>query len=294
MSRNSLISTYNKKKGRNRTLYEAIIFLVVAVIVLSIIIGIIAVAREREANSINSRYIAQKAITADIRAEKNRIVYENAKLQEQIQLLEGRIETAERRAEDAERQIDVLEAINASQREKATYVPVIDILTEETPSKERLPDLPTNRYDYESYRKLTDPASEQYKLQQECVAEIDTGIRYYRQDGKKYYTAALGGAYGDQIGDAWKVTLNCGAEFYIIRGDYKHALPADPDDFGDYCKNYDEQPCINVIEFIVDLSITPKAVTEAGGFHGLKSFGGKYGDGGNIVKIEYLGRKWKP
>ena len=158
---------------------------------------------------------------------------------------------------------------------------------------ERLPDLPTNRYDTEPYNDFSS-ASEQYKLQKACQTERETGLRFYYDGAEKYYCAALGGAYGSMIGDTWRVTLRCGTVFNIIRADFKHALPAEPNDFGDLCQNYDKQLCMNVIEFVADFGFMTQAVKDAGGYHELECFGGKYGDGGDIVKIEYLGRRWEP
>lgn len=159
---------------------------------------------------------------------------------------------------------------------------------------ERLPDLPTNFYPAEYTTAITNTLSEQYKLQQLCHTEIGTGLRYYYDGAEEYYTVAMGGAYGDTIGDAWRVTLKCGSVFNVMRGDFKHALPAEPDDFGDICRNYDKQLCMCVLEFITDKAAMPRSLKDAGGFHALDFFGGLYGDGGNIVKMEYLGRRWKP
>ena len=117
----------------------------------------------------------------------------------------------------------------------------------------------------------------------------------------------MGTAYGIDIGDTWEVTLNNGYSFPIVLADYQHDITViDPDDFGerfayddngniiDVLRNYDGDECVHVLEFIVDPDAIPQAAKEAGGMHGLTIFGGKFGDGGNIVKMKYLGRMWEP
>lgn len=160
-------------------------------------------------------------------------------------------------------------------------------------SKERLPEGATNRFDGMDFRTITDIQSDQYKLQQECFSGIKTGIRMYDTGEEGYYCAALGGAYGTDIGDTWHVALKNGSEFNIILAEYKHPIDnPDPNDFGDPCKNYDGEDCTNVIEFVFDGDYLPKEVLIAGTFSKLTLFGGLYGDGGDIVKMEYTGRKW--
>jgi hypothetical protein len=117
----------------------------------------------------------------------------------------------------------------------------------------------------------------------------------------------MGGAYGIDIGDAWRVTLANGAEFNVIRADYQHDISdPDPDDFGERyeydsagnivgpLRNYDGEECVHVLEFIADLDKLPQEAKDAGGMHGVDYFGGIHGNGGNIVKLKYLGRKWEP
>ncbi len=142
------------------------------------------------------------------------------------------------------------------------------------------------------------PASEQYKLQQVCETDPETGIRVYQGA----YCVALGGAYGHEIGSVYRVTLNCGTVFDVILADFKHPIndPDAADDYGDVCRNYDDELCIAVIEFVADFwstpyeSAMPDIVLQAGTYTALERFGGLSGDGGYIVKIEYLGRRWKP
>lgn len=161
--------------------------------------------------------------------------------------------------------------------------------------KERLPvDEMTNIFTAEPHNRFN-PLSEQYALQQICYTESRTGLRCYVDEEHVYYIAALGGAYGTTIGDAWRVTLKCGTVFNVMMGDFKHPIDnPSSSDFGDMTKNYDGQDCISIIEFIADFSQMPESVKQAGTYTALESFGGLYGDGGNIVKMEYLGRKWVP
>lgn len=174
---------------------------------------------------------------------------------------------------------------------------------EPTYSKERLPvGVDTNRYDCEPY--TFGFGSDQYWLQTNCFTD-ERGLRYFYHDGKKYYCVAMGGAYGIDLGDTWDVTLECGTEFGIILSDYQHSIEyVDPNDFGerysydkngniiDVLRNYDGEPVVHVLEFIVDLELLPKHALMAGSVSSFDEFGGLYGDGGNIVGISYNGRLW--
>lgn len=151
-------------------------------------------------------------------------------------------------------------------------------------SKERIPYGATNTIRYMDYRKITDVTSAQYELQQLCKTK--NGIRYYED----YICVALGSAYGRNIGDTWRVTLECGTEFDVILADFKD--DGTSDFFGHVDENYDGQPCTNLLEFVVDERELPPAVKKAGTFTVLGYYGGLYGKGGNVAKMEYLGRKW--
>lgn len=165
----------------------------------------------------------------------------------------------------------------------------------EKQQKSRLPKGHTNMFMGMPYDLITDKASDQYALQQKCITSKWSGIRVYHDDeGEYYYCVALGTAYGIDIGDTWKVTLRNGSEFNVILAEYKHDITdPDPNDFGDPCYNYDTHDCTNVIEFIYDEDVIPDCVLQAGTFTELDFFGGKYGDGGDIMKMEYLGKVWK-
>lgn len=151
--------------------------------------------------------------------------------------------------------------------------------------KERIPYGMTNMIRFMDYRTINDPSSWQYKLQQECSTK--DGIRYY----DKYICVALGSAYGQDIGDTWHVTLDCGMEFDVILADCKD--DGTEESFGDPDENYDGQDCINILEFIVDISKMSKVANDAGTYTVLEQYGGLYGKGGNVAKMEYTGRVWE-
>lgn len=157
--------------------------------------------------------------------------------------------------------------------------------------KERLPYGMTNTLRFMDYQKITDTTSIQYRLQEDCDTDVDSGIRVYYINGTDYYCAALGSAYGRDIGDTWKVTLDCGTEFNIILSDFKD--DGTTDYFGQPDKNYDGEPCTSVIEFVVDNDYIPSSVKSAGTYTVLGGFGGLYGKGGNIIEMKYLGRVWE-
>lgn len=161
-------------------------------------------------------------------------------------------------------------------------------------SKSLLPTGHTNTYRCEDYH-LFNPKSEQARLQQECYTDDKTGIRFIYADGggKIYYCAAMGGAFGTDIGHAYKVKLKCGTEFNVILADFKHPIDnVCDDDYGDSDTNYDGQACTCVIEFVVDMASVPDKVKQAGTMSALDMFGGLYGDGGDIVEITDLGQVW--
>lgn len=159
------------------------------------------------------------------------------------------------------------------------------------PFKERLPSGSTNTYRYMDYRTLTDESTEQYELQRHCCTDADTGIRYFTYEDERYFCAALGSAYGQTLGDRFQVTLENGSVFRIVYADFKNPLGSDNlNFFGHPDQNYDGESCTNVIEFIVDTDWLPPSVMQTGTLSALPFFGGLNGSGGNIAKIEYLGR----
>jgi hypothetical protein len=157
--------------------------------------------------------------------------------------------------------------------------------------KERLPYGMTNTLRFMDYQKIADTTSTQYKLQEDCDTDVDSGIRVFYANGTDYYCTALGSAYGRDIGDTWHVKLECGAEFDIILADFKD--DGTTDYFGQPDKNYDGESCTSVIEFVVDNDYIPSSVKSAGTYTVLGGFGGLHGKGGNIIEMKYLGRVWE-
>lgn len=157
--------------------------------------------------------------------------------------------------------------------------------------KERLPSGNTNTYRYMDYRALTDESSEQYEIQRYCCTDADTGIRYLVYEDERYFCAALGSAYGQNLGDLFQVSLESGSVFRIVYADFKNSLGSDDFNFfGHPDRNYDGELCTNVVEFVVDTDRLPSSVAQAGTLSALSFFGGLNGSGGNIVRIEYIGR----
>lgn len=152
--------------------------------------------------------------------------------------------------------------------------------------KERIVPGNTNWFALEPYTAINDKKSSQYALQQECETGLATGIRTYTDDeGTTYYCAALGSAYGRDLGDTWEVTLDNGESFNIIYADYKD--DGKTEFFGHPCRNAYEQPCTNVIEFIVDWAAITDEVKERGSMSALDWCNGC------IVEMNYTGRVWE-
>lgn len=152
--------------------------------------------------------------------------------------------------------------------------------------KERIAPGNTNWFALEHYTAINDKKSSQYALQQECETGLATGIRTYTDgEGHIYYCVALGSAYGRDLGDTWEVTLDNGESFNIIYADYKD--DGKTDFFGHPCRNAYEQPCTNVIEFIVDWAAIPDEVKERGSMSALDWCNGC------IVEMNYTGRVWE-
>lgn len=156
--------------------------------------------------------------------------------------------------------------------------------------KEHLPESETNTLRFMDYRTIDDDTSLQFQLQKVCETGVTTGIRYFYENETIYFCAALGFAYGNDIGDTWHVTLENGAEFDIILSESKGN---ENNGFGHSDNNYDEEDCINVIEFVVDETRIPYNVKEKGTFTVMERFGGLYGNGANIKSVAYTGRVWE-
>lgn len=157
---------------------------------------------------------------------------------------------------------------------------------------EPVPMCDTNTFRCMDYRTLTNHASEQWKLQMECYSDPETGIRVYQKGKVRYFCAAMGSAYGQNIGDAFQITLKNGYSFNIVYGDFKNPLGSTEMFYGHPDINYDGETAIGLVEFIFDKDVAPKKVLQAGTMSTLEQFGGLYGDGGNIESIRYLGEVW--
>lgn len=160
---------------------------------------------------------------------------------------------------------------------------------------DRLPEGKTNTYRCMDFRKITLKNSDQLILQEDdCTStETGTGLRYSIIGGKKYYHAALASAYGLAIGNCFEFTLDTGYVIPVIHAEYKHAIEdAYKDDFGDPDENYAHEPTTSVIEFVYDWQTAPPEVIGRGGMF-IEPFADLSEKVGNIVKVKYLGRKWK-
>ena len=168
-----------------------------------------------------------------------------------------------------------------------------DVLqTDATKLKERLPEGRTNVISGMPYTTITDKKSEQWALQLQAFTG-KYGIRCYFDGDRIYFLAAMGSAYGRTIGDTFRVTLRCGTELYVMLAEYKDD-GTDPNFFGHPTKHADGYDVTCVLEFIYDAEHINSKALQAGNFCNIECFGGLHGDGGDIVKIEYLGRRWEP
>ena len=182
------------------------------------------------------------------------------------------------------------ERLSAAYRElEAKYSALLAAPAEEAVMP--LPDGHTNVISGMPYTAIRDKGSEQWKLQLEAYTDAD-GIRCYTDGKRDYILTAMGSAYTHTIGDAFHVTLRCGSEFDVMCGDFK-------DDgsemfYGHPTKHIDGYDVTCVLEFIYDAEHINSKALQAGNFCNIEYFGGLHGDGGDIVKIEYLGRRWEP
>ena len=159
-------------------------------------------------------------------------------------------------------------------------------------SKERLPEGHTNVISGMPYTTITDKKSEQWALQLQAFTG-KYGIRCYFDGDRIYFLAAMGSAYGRTIGDAFRVTLKCGTALYVMLGEFKDD-GTDPNFFGHPTTHADGYDVTCVLEFIYDAEHINSKALQAGNFCNIECFGGLHGYGGDIVKIEYIGRKWEP
>lgn len=273
-------------------LYGIIIFLIAVCFVLTCFIAVCA-KRDREIQAqTEERLQTYKAYNAELinanntlsvelkafREENKRLVEDNMGY---LKILKKMLAEREK-AEQAERVVQ--EELVKPEVEKTEQITANGLLPYGTP---------TNFFCCEPHSRFN-KSSAQYRLQQECMTEPETGLRVYiDKNGKRYYTAALAGAYGTEIGRAYAVKLQNGTRFNVILGDYKHPIDdARADDYGDWAVNYDGEDVLCVIEFIADMALIPRICKDAGTMSALEMFGGLYGHGGDIIKITYLGKVW--
>lgn len=183
--------------------------------------------------------------------------------------------------------------LSAAYRElEEKYSALLEASAETTDTALPLPDGHTNVISGMPYTTITDKKSEQWALQLQAYTG-KYGIRCYFDGDRIYFLAAMGSAYGRTIGDAFRVTLRCGTEFYVMLAEFKDD-GTDPNFFGHPTKHADGYDVTCVLEFIYDAEHINSKALQAGNFCNIEYFGGLHGYGGDIVKIEYLGRKWEP
>ena len=243
--------------------------MLIAFIISSLLLAAAAIFEIYEHQSLSEarrNYDAAQSAVLQLEQQNKTLRLKNAELSQQLETERINAEMLKQAFLDAEFPVDIVE---------------------ETEISEGLP-LPTGHTNVISgmpYTAITNKQSEQWKLQLEATTD-ENGIRRYNG----YILAAIGSAYTHTIGDAFHVTLRCGSEFDVMCGDFKDDGSAPF--FGHPAKNYDGQTATCILEFIYDDDKLDDIVYYAGTFTALQEYGGLYGDGGDIVKIEYLGRKW--
>lgn len=284
---------------------EVIIFLLAVMCILAVMVGVIAwntyTDSADDINEILDDYEELQTDHANLQAERAKLEQQYMQLSDRNEELAEFVQSLNKENRELFRELSELKNTReCSENEHSAAITPAD-------RYERLPEnIDTNRYDCMGYS--FPDGTDQARLQRECCTDPDTGIRYWRDiDGKMYCCAAMGGAYGCEIGRCFNVTLECGTTFGVIMAEFQHDITQpDPDDFGEIwlrdeygnkierLRNYDGELVCHVLEFVCDMQRIPSAVLDAGTMSVLLKFGGLYGDGGNIVKIEHLGRRWEP
>ena len=222
-------------------------------------------------------------------SENVRLLEENQRLiivNDELKAINTELSAPAPEPEEPELQIsESNESVLSSQSENA-------LQTDATKLKERLPEGHTNVISGMPYTSITDKKSEQWALQlQACTGKY--GIRCYFDGDRIYFLSAMGSAYGRTIGDAFRVTLRCGTVLYVMLAEFKDD-GTDPNFFGHPTTHADGYDVTCVLEFIYDAEHIDSKALQAGNFCNIEYFGGLHGYGGDIVKIENLGRKWEP
>ena len=232
--------------------------------------AIFAIHEHQTLTETRAKYDTAQSAILQLEQQNKTLRVKNAELSRNLETERTNAEMLKRAFLDAEFPVDIIE-----EPEEAATVGL------------PLPEGRTNVISGMPYTAITNKQSEQWRLQLEATTD-ENGIR--RWNG--YILAALGSAYTHTIGDAFRVTLRCGAEFDVMCGDFKDDGSAPF--YGHPAKNYDGHIATCVLEFIYDDNALDDIVYFAGTFTALQEYGGLYGNGGDIVKIEYLGRMWEP
>lgn len=253
------------------------IFFTVVLIVISVVLMIITRWYIELCQPYESEDSESESRIAALISEKDKLILDSISLQE-------------RNDELYDENVRLSDAIKELREINKEHVSV-----EVEQKKKYFPDsLPTNMFRCEPYKFAKN--SQQAMLQEECFTDEETGIRcWYDNEGCKFYCAALAGAYGIEIGKCYIFTLANGEVIPVIQADFKHPIDnVCDDDYGDIDKNYDNETCLSVIEFVVDIERIPERVRQTGTMSALKRFGGISGHGSNIVNVVELERKWRP
>lgn len=247
--------------------------MIIALVVTASLLALSAVLAIRghvDARTAREKYETSQGIVLQLERQNETLRVKNAELSRNLETERTNAEMLKRAFLDAEFPVDIIE-----EPEEAVTEGLL------------LPEGRTNVISGMPYTTITNKQSEQWALQLQAHTD-ENGVRRYNE----YILAAMGSAYTHTIGDAFRVTLRCGAEFDVMCGDFKDDGSAPF--YGHPAKNYDGQAATCVLEFIYDDNALDDIVYFAGTFTALQEYGGLYGDGGDIVKIEYLGRMWEP
>lgn len=277
----------------------------VIIIVIVTIAGILAALAIRFAYSIHdwaelaeelqSENDALRADTGELCKEKLSLMIDVDDLRSENDHLKNQLDDALAAYENSEKErIRIITAKHIAESEPVETEPAAArSIPEINWTFDRLPDGLTHTFRCEDFR-LFASGTEQWQLQQECITDIDTGIRFYMHSGKPYLCSAMASAYGITIGSGFEVEFENGEIINVIMADFKHDITqARADDFGDPDTDYSGNPCTCVIEFVYDKKVVPRLVLLRGGMF-IERFGGLLGTGANIVRITYEGRIWKP
>lgn len=251
------------------------IIIVAIFVVLTMITATLAVHNISELVDTRIKYSAAKDLLKDLQCQNEALRTKNAELSRELETERTNAEMLKRAFLDAEFPVDIIEEPEEAVTEGL-----------------QLPEGRTNVISGMPYTTITNKKSEQWALQLRAFTG-EYGIRCYSDGDRTYFLAAMGSAYGREIGTAFRVTLKCGTGLYVMLGEFKDD-GTDPNFFGHPATHADGYDVTCVLEFIYDAEHINSKALQAGNFCNIEHFGGLHGYGGDIVKIEYLGRKWEP